>query len=68
MLKHLLISPLAFLPFWMFQISIHMTAMSDLGKTLIIQSLKASAILLKILFFFKISSTISDIIRVLVFS
>ena len=48
MLKYLLISPLALLPLWTFQISIHMIATSDLGKTLIIQSLKTSAILLNI--------------------
>ena len=34
-LKYLLISILAFLPLWTFQMSIHIIDMSDLGKTLI---------------------------------
>ena len=48
MLKYLFISILAFVLFWKSQISTHMTAMSDLGDTLIIYGQDARTTLLKI--------------------
>jgi len=46
MLKHLLIRFLALVPFWESHISIQMTAMSDLGDTLIMRGLDTNIILL----------------------
>jgi len=44
-LKHLLISILAFLPLWTSQMSIHVIDMSDLEETLITLGLDAKEIL-----------------------
>ena len=46
--------------------SIHMMAMSDFGKTLIILGLEAKTILLKMWVFLRIFSVSSDVIQVLV--
>ena len=67
MLKYLFISILAFVLFWKSQISTHMTAMSDLGDTLIIYGQDARTTLLKIWMVLMIFSTISAIIGRLVF-
>ena len=55
-LKHLLISILALLPLWTFQISIQMIDMSNLGNTLITLGLDAKDMLLKIWFCLRIDS------------
>ena len=55
-LKHQLMSPLALLPLWTFQISIQIMDMSDLGETLITLGLDTRLILSNIWFCFKIIS------------
>ena len=47
MLKHLLMSVLAFKLFWKFQISIQITAMSDFWETLIMYGHEVKTMLLK---------------------
>ena len=66
-LKHLLMSPFTLLPLLTFQILIHMIAISDLDKILMIWGLETNVMLLKMWFFLMISSTMLELIGVFIF-